>query len=152
MPGRSAVDAVALAQQDDRPLRRFQQRALAGGHRRERLRGRRVRDHHRERLFLARLAFAQLRHRAGVGGIAGQMEPAEPLDRDDLPAREPAHGVGNRVDVFDRRAARIAQREPRPADRAGVRLGVEAPVVGCAVLGGAFRTLAKPAMLVVALS
>ncbi len=63
--GQLVVGAVALAQQHDRPLRAFEQRAL----RRRNVRPARHRcrsgDHHGERLFLARLALAQPRRLPG---------------------------------------------------------------------------------------
>ena len=65
-----------------------------------------------------------------VRRVAGDVEPAEPLQRDDLPATQATD------DLFHR------HRETRPARRARRRLRVEASIVGVVVLalaGGAHR-------------
>ena len=51
-------------------------------------RGVEVAHHDRERLAPAVLALAQASHRRGIGCIAGEVEPAQPLHRDDRPAAQ----------------------------------------------------------------
>ena len=102
----------------------------------ERAGGGEVADHHRERLVAPPLARAQRRDRALVGRVAGQVVAAEPLDRDD-----PARGEQRRARAGERGVAGAVapspagdQPQPRPAGRAGDRLGVEAPVGRVGVL------------------
>ena len=77
------------------------------------------------------------RHRGRGGGVAGEVEAAQPLHGQQPPLRaappppppadRPASGAPPGVE----------QREARPAGRAGVGLGVEAPVARVVVLGRA---------------
>ena len=81
-----------------------------------------VGHHHGERLLLARLALAQPRDRRRVARIAGEMEAAQALDRDDLAAREARERRGDRVDAGDRRAVahrRSASRGPHAGQALG---------------------------------
>jgi hypothetical protein len=96
----------------------------------------------RERLFLALLALAQPRHRGGIARIAREVKAAEPLDRDDAAAAQQLERGGDRVAV-DRPAPAIDQRQRRSAHRAGVRLGVEAPVQRIGVFAQALRALGE---------
>ena len=137
------IGAGGLRRQHDRPRGRLEQRALGGADVGQPGERRRVGDHHREGLGLARLARAQARHRVGVAGVAGEVKAAEALDRDDLAASEPRDGRGDRVDRVQRRAVGREQRQPRTAGGAGVRLGVKAAVVRRAVLGEARRALVE---------
>ena len=94
----------------------------------------------REGLALAALAAPQLRNRALVGGPAGEVVAADPLDREDRAAGQHRRGGGDRVAVrgrVDPPPAGLTQLGARPAVRAGVRLGVEAAVAGVLVLGAA---------------
>ena len=55
-----------------------------------------IAHHHRERLVAAPLARAQAPHRRRVARIAGQVEAAQPLDRQDLARRQPPLRLRNR--------------------------------------------------------
>ena len=78
-----------------------------------------------------------------VGRVAGQVVAADALDREHRAVGEPARGGAN--GVVGRRERAIGAPPPsssrarRPAGRAGVRLGVEAPVAGIVVLAPARR-------------
>ncbi len=112
------------AQQDDRPLARLEQGPLLGVDDRERpgLDG-----HDGERLLLPELPSAQARDRGLVGRVAGEVVAAEALDRQDAaPAQELSRALER-------------HREPRPADGAADRLGVEAAVGRVLVLAAAVR-------------
>ena len=67
----------------DRPVAAAQQRRLDRAERDQPPGRLEVRRHQRERLLLAVLARPQRRDRALVGGHAREVEPADPLDRDD---------------------------------------------------------------------
>jgi hypothetical protein len=79
------------------------------------------------------LRLAQARHGFGIARVAGQVIAAEAFDGDDLAAQQARQGFGDRV------ARLVTQRELRPAYGTGVRLGVEAAVVGLVVLALAGR-------------
>ncbi len=86
-------------------------------------------EHHCKRLLLAVLSVAQALHGGFFACIHHQVEAAKALDRDDLAFGERAW----RPPAAHRRAPpalrlHIPQRQLWPADRAGVWLGVEAPV------------------------
>ena len=115
----------ALLDQHDRALGRLQQRAFGRIRERERRARRDVRHHDCEGLLLARLALAQPRDGRGVAGITGELEAAEALDRDDLARAQALECRRDRILDRDRLAVRPQQREPWPADGAGVRLRVE---------------------------
>jgi len=53
--------------------------------------------HDGERLRLAGLARAQAPHRGVAGRVRGQMEPAQPADRDDLARQQPASRLPERI-------------------------------------------------------
>ena len=93
-------------------------------------------DHDRERLVAAVLALAQRRDRVVVGRVAGQVVAADALDRDDRSNRQQPPRTRDRGIARPRLMAR-AQRERRPARRAGHGLRVEPPVAGIGVLRGA---------------
>jgi len=101
-----------------------------------------VARHHRERLPRAALALPQAGDGVGVGGVAGELEAAQALDREDLAAHQQArravHGI-ERGDGVERERAAVAAFQPgaRAAGMAGDRLRVEAAVVRRPVLGGA---------------
>ena len=84
-----------------------------------------VGGHHCERLLLAALARAQACDRALVGRVAGEVVAAEPLDGDDAALAQDCDRLLER------------DRQPRPAGRAGDRLGVEAAVGRILVLATA---------------
>ena len=113
---------LAPPQEHDRrrPLR--QQLPLGRLDVRERVR---VGGHDRERLVLAHLPRPESRDRVVVRRVAGEVVAAEALDRDDRAVEEEAHRVLER------------HREPRAADGARDRLGVEAPVRRVLVLAPA---------------
>lgn len=132
---RSVADASA--QQHDgtpvsgqhRPLRRVDAGDPLGGGE--------IRAHHRERFAAAFLAVAERGHRAGVVGGAGEVVPAEALDREDRSPREQFAGAdkGTRTVCRARlRAGCRGETELRPARRAGDRLGVETAVRRIVVL------------------
>ena len=130
------VGPGAPARQHDRPRRRGQERDLLVAQRDERPRGRQVGRHEREGLLLAVLARAQPRDRVRVAGAAGQVIPADALDGHDRPGAQQRRRLRDGVPARLRGAA-APQPRPRPAVRAGVRLGVEAPVGGVVVLAPA---------------
>ena len=72
-------------------------------------------------------------------GVAGEMKPAQALDRDDRSRGERLRGVADRVVARHRLAGGGPQLEARAAARTGIRLRVEAAVGGIVVL-----TLAAP--------
>ena len=91
--------------------------------------------HQRERLVLAVLARAQRARPPLVVGAAREVVAAEALDRDDRAVAQQRGGRRDRVAGAGHASA--DQRAPRPARRAGVRLGVEAAVARVVVLGPA---------------
>ncbi len=109
-----------------------------------------VARHQCERLALAMLALSQPRDRGLVGGVAGELEPAQALEGDDLPA---LHERGDRVDGIQRGkgidgdGCGVSAFEPGagPAGVAGDRLGVKAPVVRVVVFAAALRAVRKRA-------
>ena len=96
-----------------------------------------VGHHQRERLVLAVLARAQRRDRGLVVGAAGEVVAAEALDRHDRAVAQQRRRGGDRVRGPP--AGAPVRRRARPARRARVRLGVEAPVARVVVLGPAGR-------------
>ena len=106
-------------------------------------------EHDRQRLVRPALAPLEPAHRLAVGGVAGQVEAAEPLHREDLTAAQQlgggADGGGGVVRLafgksHDPAALRTPhQPHPRPTRGARVGLGVKAPVGRVFVLGPAGR-------------
>ena len=95
-----------------------------------------VPGHQREGLVLAHLASTKRPNRPPVERVAGEVVASEALDGDDCPSPQhpgrPQDGVVRfRVQLV---AEAVEQPYPRAADRAGVRLGVEAAVRGVVVL------------------
>ena len=109
-----------------------------------------------------RLRSRSARDRLRVGRVAGEVEAAEALDREDARRRAAARAAratiaseraastsrsrwgrgevsrsGDQCPVVERGASSALQVEPRAADEAGVGLGVEAAVARVAVLLGA---------------
>jgi hypothetical protein len=81
------------------------------------------------------LALAQERHRLRVGGVAGQVESPQPLDGQDAAGQQELlcggqDGLGVRMVGAggDGPAGGVRQPDMRAADRAGIGLGVKAPV------------------------
>jgi hypothetical protein len=116
---------VAATGEHDRPVAPDQQRGLQRPELDKLAHHVQVRRHQRERLRLAALAQPQPLDRLLVARQAGQMEPSDPLDRDDPAAAQQGGHLVERV------------RQPRPAGGAGVGLGVKAAVRGIGVLGRA---------------
>src|ERR1035438_9047810 len=79
-------------------------------------------------------------HGLWIGGIAGEMKAAEPLERNDLAGGEPdsrcLDGIAGAGQV-QRQTGRIGQPRARPATWASVGLRVKAPVRGILVLSPA---------------
>ncbi len=112
-----------------------------------------VAHHDGERLVGAALAAAEFEHRGLVGGVAGEVEAAQALDGDDAPCGDEfaaalddgvaflagAPDGGDWPGVGRGAGLRIAlaPRDVRAALKAGIRLGVEAPVERIGVFGGA---------------
>ena len=92
-----------------------------------------VGDHHREGFGRATLALAQFGDGSLVRRITGQMEPTEPLERDDLAGRDQFRGPLDRVGPA-RPARCVEEPDGRSARGAGDRLGVEPPIGGIAIL------------------
>ena len=130
--------AVA-GQQHDRCRRASQQPTFERRHAAIALNHRQVARHHRQGLGRPPLALAQPRHCRLTARIAGQVVAAEAFDGDDVPGPQPGHGLMQRVDRVDLALGRLgAQRWA--AGWAGIRLGVEAPVLGVTVFAFAFGT------------
>jgi len=119
-------------EQDDRRADGGQQRGFVGvnhaaaAHRLQRF------QHHGEGLVRAGFARAQAAHSLRAGGVAGQVVAAQPLDRHDVPGPQQRRRAGDVVlaarEPIGGRVCRGDQAQARPADRAGVRLGVKAAV------------------------
>ena len=121
----------------DRPLRAGQERRLALVDLGEPLGGGEVADHHRERLVGPALAPAQRGDGIVRRRVAGEVVAAQPLDRHDRTVGErPLRGGDGGVGAVDRPGRRL-EPQPGPARRARDRLGVEPPVDGVVILGGA---------------
>eukprot|EP00825_Cyclidium_porcatum_P012782 TRINITY_DN16687_c0_g1_i1.p2 TRINITY_DN16687_c0_g1~~TRINITY_DN16687_c0_g1_i1.p2 ORF type:complete len:426 (+),score=47.11 TRINITY_DN16687_c0_g1_i1:3-1280(+) len=94
--------------------------------------------HQGERLLLAVLALAERADGVFVAGVGQQVEAAETLGGND-PAL--AQGPGGRrqglAAVDQRRPRAVPEFQAGPADRAGIRLGMETPVQGVLVLRAA---------------
>ena len=113
VPGRNRRGQARLApaagdEEDDRAFRAVQQASLDGADTGERLRGRHVGDHDRERLGPATLAVAQRSDGRLVGGVAGEVIAAEALHGDDSSRR------GGRRPRRRGRRRRGPWRRPRP--------------------------------------
>ena len=81
--------------------------------------------------------------RFGVRGIAGQMEAPQTLDSQDLARRQQSSGPRDHIAALRIREQTpptgIQQLQMRPADGAGIGLGMETPVEGIIVLTLALR-------------
>ncbi len=141
--GQHRVHTGLLAQKDDRPLGRGQHRPFGGRGMHEPLGRSRVGHHHRQRLFLARLALTQPRDRRRIARVAGQVETAQPLDGDDLAPNKPRERLGHRVDIRDRGRVGIEHCKARTAGRARVGFGVETAVERIPVFSEAARALVE---------
>ena len=153
---RLAVRAdLAPLEQYDRMLRRGQQGLLRRAHAAVPAELIEAGEHHRQRLVGAPLAQLQAAHRVTVGGVAGEVEAPEPLDGEDLAGaqqlrrradggRRVAFGAGGQLHrIAGASVSRLTepqQPHARPAHRACVWLGVEAPVSWIFVLAPARRT------------
>ncbi len=94
-------------------------------------------------------AIAQGLHRRFVGGIAGQVEAAQPFDRHNLP---PLQQRGDRIGLVH--GGKIQKRymapvgsfnpHPRPAGRTGDRLGMEAAIARIVIILGTGWAQGKP--------
>ncbi len=121
----------------DRPLRTAQERCLILGQLDQPDSRFRCRCHEGEGPVLAVLASAEGRHRLLVDRPAGEVVAADALDGEDRARRQALRRRSDRVAGVrdrERRSGGVRQRGPRPADRAGVRLGVEAAVERIVVL------------------
>ena len=137
-----------LAQQHDGALGGFQGTLLRLVDMAHAARVGRARNHDGERLALTALALTQLRQRIGVGGVADQMEAAEPLHCDDAALEQQLDrfredGVGRLAGIAPLRIF-LALRKVHPADvratiPAGVGLRMEAAIERVGVFGGATR-------------
>ena len=110
-------------QQHDRRLGAGQQPCLAGRHPAVATDHVDIACHQCERLGLAVLRRAQLRHRPGIRGVACKLVAAQPLHRHDPSVAQQCSSVGDRI-------ARPGRQQPRarPARRTGDRLGMEPPI------------------------
>ena len=108
------------------------------------LQRRQQREHHRQRLFLAMFAPPQLADSRVVEGVDHEVEAADTLDRQDpaIDQRPGRRGDGPRAGR-QQSACRVEQFYLRPADWAGVRLGVITAVRRVVVLAPAIGTHRK---------
>ena len=98
-------------------------------------------EHDGQRFVGPPLAPAQQGHRLGVGGVAEELEPTQPLDRYDPAGPHRFGGAGQgTVGLGQARAGGVHQPQRRPARRTGDRLGVEPPVGRVLVFGPALGT------------
>ena len=117
----------------------FRRRNLAG-----RGDGIHVREHQREGFFIAPFALPQAPHGIAVARIRQQVEAADPFGGHDPPrAQGFRRGQQRLVARGQRRPRRPRPRQLRPADRARIGLGMEAPVARIAVFRRASRTHAE---------
>ena len=103
-------------------------------------------EHHGKRLVGPPFAVLEPQDRSAIGRVARQMEAAEALHRQDLAApqqlRRSTYRPGRVIDsahrqLLDRAVRPAHQAHARAAHRAGVGLGMEAPVRGIFVLAPA---------------
>ena len=97
-----------------------------------------VQAHDREGLGFALLAFAQFGNGGWVARIAGEVEAAQALDRDDISGAQQAQGFADGV-AGQRLAGRIEQAQLRAAIRAAGGFGMETAVSRGAVFDAARR-------------
>lgn len=106
-----------------------------------------IRHHDRQRFVRAAFAFAQQGDGFGTRCVADQMKTSKPLDRNDVSGTQgggcPLNGAlpFGKLRAGDTGIAFGGGGQPdlRPADGAGVGLGVETAVEGIVVFGGAVR-------------
>ena len=114
--------------------------------------------HNGKRLVAAAFAAAKLGYRLLVGGVAGQVEPAQSLYGDDrsvgqqldAASDDDIAGLARAADGWccvDRRwhntVVRLAPRNMRPAFKAGIGLRMKPPVKRVAILRGALGAHGK---------
>ena len=114
--------------------------------------------HNGKRLVAAAFAAAKLGYHLLVGGVAGQVEPAQSLDGDDTSVGQQLDaafddgiaGLARAADGWccvDRRwhntVVRLAPRNMRPAFKAGIGLRMKPPVKRVAILRGALGAHGK---------
>ena len=98
-------------------------------HRRQRI------EHDRQGLSWPVLSFAQGLHRASATGISQQLEPAQPLECDDVTGRQTTNRFGHGSLVFRHHSAiRLAKGDTGTTLRAGIGLGMKAPAGRIVVL------------------
>ena len=114
--------------------------------------------HNGKRLVAAAFAAAKLGYHLLVGGVAGQVEPAQSLDGDDAAACQQLDaafddgiaGLARRADGWCRvdrcrrnAAIRLSPRNMRSTIKAGIGLRMKAPVKRVAILCGALGAHGK---------
>ncbi len=97
--------------------------------------------HQRERLAGGVFAPSQKGNRGGVGGVTGQVEPAEALDRNNLSGQQTCGCHGNRVTGL--RLAICLKPQLWTARSTGHRLGMKPAVRRVAILAGAISAHIK---------
>ncbi len=127
-----------IPHQHDRRRPRLEQGDLGLGHLEQPPCSLHIGGHHRERLVGAGLPPAEFRNRVFVRSVAGEVEPAEPLQGHDLATSQPRSGFAHRV-APGRRPAGSEQRQTRPAGGTSDRLCVEPPISGIQILARAVR-------------
>jgi len=132
--------------QDNGPLPAFEQTFLDCGEVAQDAGRFQVADHDGQGLVFSVLAGAQFVHGRLVAGVADEVETAQTLHGHKPAGQEQVDRVHDCVVVCShRRALPVRQPEPWAADRAGVGLGVEAPVEGVFVFFTAVRAERKTA-------
>ena len=137
------VKVGQLFEQHDGPLGAFEGGRFGGRHLGPVGHAGHVGKHQRQRLVGTALAHTQAQHRIAIGGVAGQVKTTEALDGDHFAQLQAAQGFGHRVAGQGRHAVGLVEAQLRPAFRAGIRLGMEAPVARVAVFGIAAGALGK---------
>ena len=100
---------------------------------------RRIARHQGEGLARPALPHPKGCDRLRIRRVAGELEAADPLDRNDLARTDQRHRFGDRVGRGNGSTVRRGKRQPRAAFRAGDRLGVEAAVGRIGIIAGAVR-------------
>ena len=132
--GRDAVLGPSLSE-DNGARRCLEECLFLGRERTEVTRSIEVANHDCEWLAVAVLALSQTFDGRFVGGVHGEVEPADAFDCEHFTAEKPLNRLGNWIFVFDPYTLGCFEPDLRAARPAGVWLGVKSPVQGIFVFG-----------------